>query len=60
MGFSVIVPLLPGCFTHLKTIDEATEMAKDAIALYIESLERDGEPVPDDSRSFEYILTLAS
>jgi len=58
-GFSVSVPALPGCFTQGETIDEAIEMAKEAISLYVESLEEDGEPVPDDSKSLEYSLTLA-
>jgi antitoxin HicB len=59
-GFSVSVPALPGCFTQGETIDEAIEMAKEAISVYIESLEEDGEPVPDDSKSLEYSLTLAT
>jgi antitoxin HicB len=58
-GFSVSVPVLPGCFTQGETLNEAIEMAKEAINLYIESLEEDGELVPDDSRSLEYLLTLA-
>lgn len=59
-GFSVTVPALPGCFTQGETIEEAIEMAKEAIALYVESLEEDGEPVPDDNKSLEYSLTFAS
>jgi predicted RNase H-like HicB family nuclease len=59
-GFSVSVPALPGCFTQGETIEEAMEMAREAISLYVESLEADGEPVPDDSRNLEYSLTLAS
>ncbi len=58
-GFSVSVPALPGCFTQGETMEEAMEMAKEAISLYVESLELDGEPVPDDSRTLEYSLTLA-
>ena len=42
-GFSVSVPALPGCFTQGETIKEAIEMAKEAIVVYIESLEEDGE-----------------
>ncbi len=38
-GFSVAVPALPGCFTQGETIEEAIEMAKEAISLYVESLE---------------------
>jgi len=59
-GFSVSVPALPGCFTQGETINEAIAMAKEAITLYVESLMEDGEPVPDDSKSLEYSLTLAS
>ena len=59
-GFSVSVPALPGCFTQGETIAEAIEMAKEAISLYIETLQADGEVIPDDSQSLEYTLTLAS
>jgi len=37
-GYTVIVPSLPGCVTYGGTIEEAIEMAKEAIELYIESL----------------------
>ncbi|MFB9842177.1 type II toxin-antitoxin system HicB family antitoxin [Mucilaginibacter ginsenosidivorans] len=57
-GFSVTVPALPGCFTHGETVEEAIEMAKEAISLYIESLEGDGEPIPDDSNNLEYSLVV--
>ncbi len=40
-GFSVSV--LPGCFTQGETIEEAMELAKEAISLYSESLELDVE-----------------
>lgn len=59
-GFSVSVPALPGCFTQGETIEEAIQMAKEAISLYVESLEEDGEPVPDDNNSLEYSLTLTA
>jgi len=58
-GFSVSVPALPGCFTQGETVEEAIEMAREAISVYIESLEDDGEPIPDDSKNLEYSLTLA-
>jgi len=37
-GYTVIAPSLPGCITYGETIEEAIEMAKEAIELYIESL----------------------
>lgn len=59
-GFSVNVPALPSCFTQGETIEGAIERTKKVISLYIESLETDGERVPDDSRTLKYSLTLAS
>lgn len=58
-GFTVNVPALPGCVTFGETIEHAMEMAKEAIQLYVETLQADGEPVPDDSQTFEYSLVLA-
>jgi len=57
-GFTVTVPSLPGCITEGDTIDEALEMAKEAIALYIEELRSRGEEIPDDRNTFEYSLIM--
>lgn len=48
-GYTVTVPALPGIVTEGETLDEAVDMAKDAIALYLEDLVADGEPIPIDS-----------
>ncbi len=45
-GYSVDVPALPGCVTQGETKEEALAMAKEAIELYMESLQADGEPIP--------------
>ena len=58
-GYTVIVPSLPGCVTYGETIDEAIVMAEEAIQLYIESLIAHNEPIPDESRTLEYSLTLS-
>lgn len=50
-GFTAIVPALPGCVTYGRTLAEAKKMAKDAIAGYIESLKKHGEPIPSDDDS---------
>ena len=47
-GYVVRVPALPGCYTQGETLEEAKEMAKEAIACYIESLIKDGLPVPEE------------
>lgn len=51
-GFTVIVPILPGCVTYGKNLKEAKEMAKDAIQGYIASLEKHKEPIPNDNNIF--------
>ena len=45
-GYTVLVPALSGCVTYGKTVEEAIEMARDAITGYVESLIEDGEAVP--------------
>jgi predicted RNase H-like HicB family nuclease len=44
--YGVTIPDLPGCFSAGRTIDEAIEMASEAIELHLEGLIEDGEPVP--------------
>ena len=45
-GYVVTCPALPGLVTEGDTLEEAREMAADAIHCYIESLRKDGEPIP--------------
>jgi len=45
-GFTAIVPSLPGCITYGDNLDEAVSMVKEAIELYVESLEAHGENIP--------------
>lgn len=59
-GFTVTVPALPGCITYGDSLSQALEVAKEAIEGYIELLKEQGEPIPDDSKTLEYSLTLAS
>lgn len=39
VGYSVIVPDLPGCFTQGETWEEAYEMAVEAMGIYLEDYE---------------------
>lgn len=57
-GFTVSVPVLPGCITYGENLDDAMEMAKEAIELYIEELQERGEMIPDDRNTLEYSLNL--
>lgn len=58
-GYTVIVPALPGCITFGETIEEALQMAKEAIQLYLEELTERGEMIPDDSQTLSYELHLS-
>lgn len=51
-GFTVTVPSLPGCVTYGKDLAEAKKMAKDAILVYLESLKKHKEPIPQENNSF--------
>jgi len=51
-GYTVIVPSLPGCVTYGDKIEEAIEMAKEAIELYIESLKELDEEITNRRRNF--------
>ena len=45
-GFSVSVPTLPGCASQGETEGEALANIKEAIALYLDGLEADRQPIP--------------
>ena len=47
-GYVVTCPALPGLVTEGDTLEEAREMAEDAIRGYLESLSKDGKPLPSD------------
>ncbi len=49
-GYTVTVPSLTGCVTYGKTIEEAIEMAKEAIELYLESLKSHHEEIPTEDQ----------
>ena len=45
-GYIVTFPAIPGLATQGETMDEARAMAADCLRAYLESLRKDGEPVP--------------
>jgi len=48
-GYTVTAPSLPGCVSEGDTYDEALSNIKEAIALYLESLQADGLPIPEEN-----------
>ncbi len=57
-GYTVSAPSLPGCVTYGDTIEEAVEMAREAIELYLESLREHGEEIPTEEDTLEYTLSV--
>jgi len=47
--FGVSFPDLPGCISAGRTIDEAKELAQEALSLHIQGMLEDGEEVPAPS-----------
>ncbi len=52
-GYVAYVPALPGCHTQGESIEEAEKNIKEAISLYLESLEAHNEKVPQEPRIFQ-------
>ena len=52
-GFSVYFPDLPGCASYGDTLSEAQRNARDALALHLYGMEKDGEPIPTPSAAPE-------
>lgn len=51
-GYTVFVPILPGCVSYGKDLEEAKRMIKEAIGLYIESLRAHKEEIPTEENIF--------
>ena len=45
-GFSAYLPDLPGCVACGDTVEEATDLIREAVVLHVESLRSHGEAVP--------------
>ncbi|MGI8550074.1 MAG: type II toxin-antitoxin system HicB family antitoxin [Dehalococcoidia bacterium] len=52
-GYSVKVPLLPGCVTQGDTVEEALANAREVIELYLEVLTEGGEPIPEEHEAVQ-------
>ena len=47
-GYQVTVPAIPEVITAGRTLEEAREMAQDAIRCALEGLIQEGQPLPED------------
>jgi predicted RNase H-like HicB family nuclease len=49
------VPSLPGCISQGVTRDEAVANIKEAIELYLDVLQEDGRPIPEDNAPMQIV-----
>ncbi len=56
-GYWSDVPALRGCGSQGETVEETIEMTKDAIQGYLASLDKHGEPIPDE-KGMVYKVTV--
>ena len=59
-GFTAIVPLLPGCISYGKNLNEAKKMIADAVEGYIFSMKKRGEVIETDANSFISTLSIGN
>jgi antitoxin HicB len=57
-GYTATVPLLPRCISEGDTRDEALANIREAIELYVESLQADGEPIPSEEAIEETVVEV--
>ena len=58
-NFSAYVPDLPGCVATGATIGEVEALIREAIALHIEGMRKDGVTIPEPSSTVEYVEVAA-
>ena len=57
--YGVDFPDFPGCVTAGRSLDEARRMAAEALALHVDGMAKDGEPLPDPA-TLDAIMTDAA
>jgi len=56
-GYTVLIPLLPGCVSFGASIEEATANAREAIELHLQNLAAHKEPIPEATESGRVFTT---
>ncbi len=59
-GYTVTVPALPGLVTEGKDLEDARNMAKDAIRCYIEGLKKAKERIPVERETAQLKLSVVA
>ncbi|MGE3270186.1 MAG: type II toxin-antitoxin system HicB family antitoxin [Chloroflexota bacterium] len=54
-SYGAYVPDLPGCVAVGDTVEEVTELIREAIEFHLEGLRDAGEPIPEPTTRLEYV-----
>ena len=57
-GYTVTVPALPGLVTEGKDLEDARDMARDAIRCYIEGLKKAKQPIPIENETAQLKIAV--
>lgn len=52
-GYFASCPSLPGCFVEAESISQAVDYLEDAIAKFIQSYQKHGDPLPEEIKFFK-------
>jgi predicted RNase H-like HicB family nuclease len=58
-GYSAYVPDLPGCIAAGSSLQQVTELMRDAIEMHLEGMREDGDPIPEPTTVADYIAVPA-
>ena len=59
-SYGAHVPDLPGCIAAGETREEALALIREAIALHLEDLKREGQPIPPPTSTSEVVEVKAA
>jgi predicted RNase H-like HicB family nuclease len=55
-GYSAHVPDLPGCVAAGATLEETTDLIREAVRMHLAGMAEDGEQIPEPKTIAEYIV----
>ena len=54
-GYGAYVPDLPGCVAVGESLDDVKALVREAIAMHLQSMRQDGDPIPNPTTQSEYM-----
>lgn len=58
-GYVAFVPALSGCHSQGETLEETERNVREAIEVYLESLAHHEEIIPEETKSFQGVVSVA-